>query len=199
MHDLKDFVAANPQVSASMITALFGILGIFINILINLWFRNKDYRNKNHMQQIENLEIYYIPLEEKTKHMINCIQNATENDNDNLYNILDNKVSAKYAKSIKILQEALDDYYKFLEESEYKYPNNYKLFKIHKKVKEEIFMLHQFTKNKTSVSQVETAEDIRSDLQYLIYRIQQYEIRITIHNFIIWRIEAVKLWKNKKL
>ena len=194
MEILKDFVANNPQVSASMITALFGILGIFINILINLWFRNRDYKYKNFMQQIENLETYYIPLSEKTKYFINCIQNVTDNENEDLYNILDDKIGAKYATSIRVLKEALKTYFMFFDETEFKYPNSYKLFKIHKKVKEKVFVLSQFVEKKTKMTPKETVKEVISDSRCLVYQIQQYENRITINNHIIRCIELIKLW-----
>lgn len=194
MEWLKDFVANNPQVSASMITALFGILGIFINILINLWFRNRDYRYKSFMQQIENLETYYIPLEEKTRYFINCIQNVTDNEFEDLYNILDDKIGAKYASSIRVLKEALNTYYMFFDETEFKYPNSYKLFKIHKKVREKVFVLSQFLDKKTKMTSKETVKEIISDLRCLVYQIQQYENRITINNYFIRCIETIKLW-----
>lgn len=194
MDGLKNFIVNNPQVSASMITALFGILGIFINILINLWFRNRDYKYKNFMQQIENLETYYIPLSEKTKYFLNCIQNVTDNENEYLYNILDNKIGAKYASSISVLQEALRTYYIFFVETEFKYPNSYKLFKIHKKVKEKVFALSQFAEKKIRMTPNETIKEVISDLRYLVYQIQQYENRVTINNYIIRYIELIKLW-----
>lgn len=195
MDGLKDFITNNPQVSASMITALFGILGIFINILINLWFRNKDYKNKNFMQQIENLETYYIPLSEKTKYFIKCIQNVTDNESEDLYSILNEEVGAKYASSIRILQEALMTYNKFFDKNEFKYPYSFKLFKIHKKVKEKVFVLNQFVEKKVKMTHKETVREIISDLRSLAYQIQQYENRITINNCIIRYIETFKLWR----
>lgn len=194
MDELKDFVANNPQVSASMITALFGILGIFINILINLWFRNRDYKYKNLMQQIECLETYYIPLGEKTKYFMNCIQKVGSNEDEDLYNILDNKIGAKYASSIMALQEALEAYNSFFEQTEYKYPNSYKLFKIHKKVKEKVFVLSQFVEKKIRLSSKETVKETISDLRCLVYQIQLHENRITINNYIIRCIEKIRLW-----
>lgn len=195
MGELKDFIANNPQVSASMITALFGILGIFINILINLWFRNRDYKYKNLVQQIESLETYYTPLGEKTLYLINCIQNVTSDENEDLYNILDNKIGAKYASSIKVLQEALMAYNSFFCQMEYKHPNSYKLFKIHKKVKEKIFVLSQFVEKKTKLSSNETVREMISDLRFLVYQICQYENRIMINNCIVRCVEKIKLWK----
>lgn len=198
MDELKDFVANNPQVSASMVTALFGILGIFINILINLWFRNRDYKYKNLMQQIESLETYYIPLGEKTKYFMNCIQKVASNESDDLYNILDDKIGAKYANSIMALQQALEEYNSFFEQTEYKYPNSYELFRIHRKVKEKIFILSQFVEKKIKLSSKETVKETISDLSYLVYQIQQYENKILINNYIIRCIEKIKLWKFYK-
>lgn len=70
MEELKDFTVESPQVNAAIITAIRGILGIFINIAINMYFRKCDYRNKNRIKQIENMKIYYLPLNEKIKYII---------------------------------------------------------------------------------------------------------------------------------
>lgn len=70
MEFLKIFIKENPQISASIVTAICGIVGIFINIAINIRFRNRDYKDKNRVCQIEIMEAYYLPLLEKIEYFI---------------------------------------------------------------------------------------------------------------------------------
>lgn len=196
--NLKQLIIDNPQITAALITALFGIAGIFINILINLWFRNRDYKYKNLMQQIESLENYYIPLSEITTHFIQYIQAIIRSEDDDLYSILDDNIGAKYSNSIRILKENLKSYNSFLSQTKYKYPSNYKLFKLHKKAKEKIFLLSQYVFQNTKLSSIEPAKDTLSLLDELIYQIQQYEASTLIDNCIVRYIEKFRIWKSHK-
>lgn len=193
MADLKQFIASNPQVSASMITALFGVLGIFINIFINFWFRKNDYKNKNRMQQIDNLESYYLPLCDKVIYLKKCIQNVSEK-NEDLYTILDGKIGASYAGKIKILKDVLSDLFIFCSEERYKFPDNYKLFEIHRQVRMMIIDLNQFIENNIKMKEKQMTKKTLAEIDELIYRIQQYEIFLTVNISILKYIKYINNW-----
>lgn len=197
MDDLKQFVVSNPQVSASMITALFGVLGIFINIFINFWFRKNDYKDKNRMQQIENLESYYLPLCDKVIYLKNCIQNVSEEDKD-LYAILDGKMGADYASKIKLLKEVLSDLSIFFGEERYKFPDNYKLFEIHRKVRLMVIDLNQFIENNIKMADKRMTNKTLIEIEELIYRIQQYETFLTVNINILKYIKYFNNWLSYK-
>lgn len=148
MKELREIFLNNPQVGAAIITAFCGIIGIFINIIINIQFRNRDYRNKNKIQQIENMEIYYLPLCEKTRCVMECIQNISIVNDVNLYDILDGKMGAKFASKEKLLKERLEDLYKQFNAGEYRFPDSYKLLMIHRKVKKRIITLNDYVEKK---------------------------------------------------
>ena len=197
MDDLKQFVVSNPQVSASMITALFGVLGIFINIFINLWFRKNDYKNKNRMQQIENLESYYLPLCDKVMYLKKCIQNISEEDKD-LYIILDGKMGADYASKIKILKEVLLDLFVFFSKEKYKFPDDYKLFDIYRKVRFTIIALNQFIENNIKMTDERMTNETLIEIEELIYRIKQYETFLTVNTSILKYIKYFNNWLSHK-
>lgn len=197
MDDLKQFVASNPQVSASMITALFGILGIFINIFINFWFRKNDYKNKNRMQQIVNLESYYLPLFDKIINLQNCIQNFSAEDLD-LYIILDGKIEASYASKIKRLKEILLDLFNFCSEERYKFLDNCKLFEIHRKVRMMIIDLNQFMENNIKMTDKRMISETLVEIEELTYRIKQYEIFLAKNNNILKYIKYFNNWSSYK-
>ena len=71
--ELYQYICQNPQIGAAIITASCGIAGIFINIFINIRFRNKDYKKKIRIQMIENYELYYVPLSEKLENLYETI------------------------------------------------------------------------------------------------------------------------------
>lgn len=197
MDDLKQFLASNPQVCASMITALFGVLGIFINIFINFSFRKADYKNKNRMQQIINLELYYLPLCDKVIYLKNCIRNVSEEDKD-LYTILDGNIGADYASKIKILKAVLSDLFVFCSEERYKFPDNYKLFEIHRKVRLMIIDLNQFIENNIKMTDKRMTKKTLFEIEELIYRIQQYETFLMVNINIFKYIKYFKNWLSYK-
>lgn len=197
MDNLKSFIVVNPQVSASMITALFGILGIFINIFINLWFRKRDYEIKVRMQQMENLESYYLPLCDKVLYLQKCIQNISDEDKD-LYKILNSETGARYASEIKILKDILSALFAFCNEEKCKFPDNYKLFRIHRETKSMIIDLNQFIGNNMKMKKQRMTKKTIEEIEELIYRIRQYETCLTINNCFVKWIQYIKNWLSYK-
>lgn len=198
MNSIKEFITNNPQVSASMITAACGILGIFINIFINILFRNRDYKNKNRIQQIETLEIYYAPLYDKVRNLQKSIKNVSVNGEVDLYYILDNRLDAKYASEVEAFKLALQELNEFLNNETYKFFNNYRLYKVFKRIKERSFLLNQFMKSHLRTLDTEMSKEVIIEINELIYRIQIYEIKLLTNNVIYRYIEIIKLWWNYK-
>lgn len=195
------FIAENPQVCAAIITAICGILGIFINILINICFRNRDYRNKNKMRHIVNMEQYYLPLCDKIERTIRLIENISKSGETDLYIILSNKMGASYAQDVKMLKRSLEDLQSHFDETEYKFQDDYKLFKIHRKVKNKILELCQYKENQISISSENSLGRLLEELEELTYRIKFCEIRLMVDNKIckIWECIIIFInWKNTK-
>lgn len=144
-----NFISENPQVSASFITAVFGILGIFINIIINIVFRKNDYKNKNKMKQIENMDLYYLPLLEKIENTISVLQNINKKGGEDLYAILDGKMGAEHDGIVKVFKDSLLELNLHFNSDNYKFQNNYRLFKKHRKVKIIVDNLEKYIISKT--------------------------------------------------
>ncbi len=202
MEEVKKFISENPQVCAAMITAICGILGIFINIVINIWFRNRDYKNKNKIRHIVNMEQYYLPLCDKIERTIGLIDNISKSDKTDIYSILSDKMEALYARDVKLLKKSLEDLKMHFDESAYKFQDDYKLFKIHRKVKNKIWELCQYSENQVRSTGESSLSSLVEELEELIYRIRCCEIKImadnlffkTYERFIIWKKYAKRTW-----
>ena len=190
-------VTEDPQIYAAMITAVFGILGILINIIINYWFRNEDYKHKSFGKQLETLETYYVPLEEKIIGLINCI--TIFEDDQKMIDVILGKNGAKEAAADERVKNALSEIKCFFMEKDFKYPSDYKLFLAHKNAKEKILILCSIIDKKTISHEYLTKKTIQSDLEDLVYRIQQYENGIVINNKLVRYIEKIKLWNSNRI
>lgn len=198
LEELKIFIADNPQVTASMITAICGILGIFINIAINLCFRNRDYKKKSRMQQIENMELYYLPLCEKIEHIIEFVRNLKVNDEVTVFGVLSGQMDASYAKNVKMIENSLEDLQKYFEEGTYKVQDDYKLFEIHRKVKNNVWKLRQYSENGVKSTDEISVRELINECEELVYRIRCCEVRVMIDNVFCKIRERIIIWKNYK-
>lgn len=194
MNELKNFFLENSQISAALITALCGILGVFVNIIINIQFRNRDYKNKNRIRQIENLEKYYLPLTEKTRNLMECIESITIRQNMDLFKILNGELGANYAGRIRIIIDVIDELYILVNEELYKIVGNYRLLQIHRKVRKKIWILRNYVKVHIKTCNELMSEVVVAELRELNYRISKYEIKLMINFFILRHIEYAKLW-----
>lgn len=183
MEFLKIFIKENPQISASIVTAICGIVGIFINIAINIRFRNRDYKDKNRVCQIEIMEAYYLPLLEKIEYFIDVVSKIECYGEDNISCFLSDKAGASYAQDVKLFAEGLEDLQEHFKK--YKYQDDYKLFKIHRKVKKRVWTLYQSRKKCLEEADGISGKEIIQELKELSYRIQCYEIKILTDNFFI--------------
>lgn len=198
MEKLRDFFIDNSQIGAAIITALCGIIGIFINIIINIQFRNRDYINKNRMKQIENMEIYYLPLFEKTRCVIEYIQDITTREDISLYDLLDGNLGADFAAKIRTLKGMISDLYKIYNEGRFKCPDNYRLLKIHISVKRKIYALYHYVEHNIKIIDDIMVNELIQEQTELNYRIRKYEIKLMINVSILKNIEYVKLWLEYK-
>lgn len=196
MNELKALIIANPQVSAAIITAVCGILGIFINILINMRFRKQDYKNRNKMKQIENMELYYLPLCDKSENIIKLINKLNKNSETNLHYILDGEMGASYAQDVKMLKEQLRELTNHFVSGSYKYQDNYKLFKIHRTVKYNVCELYQYSEKNVKNSEESNINELLQELEELVYRIRMSEVSIMTDNFLSKIVECFIIWRN---
>lgn len=198
MQHLEGFLLDNSQIGAAVITAICGIVGIFINIVINFYFRNQDYKNKNRIQQIENMEIYYLPLNEKIRSIIYCIRSISDNEDISIYDVLDGKMGANYASKTKMLKDMVKELNTYFDKNIYKYTDSYNLFDIHRKVKRRIFVLNYYIEKNIKGIDEQKIKEILEELYEMIYNITKYEIKLMANCFVVKYIELAKLWWNYK-
>lgn len=198
MEVLKKFITENPQVTAAIITAVCSILGIFINIAINIYFRNRDYRTKEKIREIENLEQYYIPLLYQVELLIKAL-----NDIDNkltLSEIFSGNTAAINAPMIKLLREPILKINNHFESVTYKIQNDFKLFKMHKEIKTKISEIELYMTSNPSKNLEFSRDELLHDLQKLASRIRYYEIALTSTNIFSKFIQWCKYYiKNIKI
>lgn len=68
-----------------------------------------------------------MPLCEKTRCVIESIQNISTKEDESLYDILNGKMGANYASKTKTFKEMLGELNKYFNEETYKFPDSYKL------------------------------------------------------------------------
>lgn len=180
MKELQEYVVQNPQVGAAIITALCGIVGIFINIFINIRFRNRDYKNKNRIQKIENHESYYLPLLDKVERLENSIIVIIEAAGSDADKIFQGQMKAAYAYNVKLFKEALYDLRDFLNNETYKYQDDYKLFKCYRVVKKSVEEFYIIIYDEMVSTKENSLIEFRNELAYLSYMIQYSEAIIMI-------------------
>lgn len=193
-----DYILQNPQVSAAIVTALFGILGIIINIIINTSFRNRDYKNKNRISSIEHIEAYYMPLYNLVSHLIEAIK-ALNADGELSINIaLDGQMGSANDHNIKLFKDAIKDLQQFLCEKEYKFLDDYKLFKSLQVVKHEIYHLYQYINKNNKLKKELSFSQLLEELEVLIYRIQINEAKILVENPLRRMSEYYSIWLTRR-
>lgn len=187
----------NSQVSAAIITAASGILGIFINIAINFYFRKRDYSNKIKMQNIENLDTYYLPLNDKVEYIIGLLKKLPLKSDTDMYSILNIELETINAPDVELFKESINDLKKTYFESFYKYQENYELFKCYREVKKKVLSLDKYIQKQIIDKNKFLALDFLNELENLSWKIQCCEIHTMNNNFVLRIKEYIKLCKNK--
>lgn len=203
MEWLTNYILENPQVGAAIITAMCGILGIFINIGINISFRKRDYNNKRKFEKIENMDIYFLPLCDKVESIIEFLDKISKDETD-LLDVLTEKKGATIAKEAKRTKEYISDLNVFFEGTPYKFQEDYKLFQIHRKVKNKFIKLNKFITNRDNSIEQCPIDGLVVELEELVYRIHRCEIKLMIHCSIAKNIGlliafctyTIKKWRN---
>lgn len=188
-----EYILQNPQIIAAIITAVCGILGIFINIIINISFRNRDYKNRNRIRQIENIENYYEPLSSKIEKVVACGSKLLEIEN--LNKVLDGQIGAEHANKIKRFKDSLEELYNYFYDTTYKVQDDYKLFKSHRVVKNLVSNLYKY--NQENLNE-KSLNELFTKLKILNYRINISETKNFIDSPIIRVLEHISIWIRSK-
>ena len=183
--ELYQYICQNPQIGAAIITACCGIAGIFINIFINIRFRNKDYKKKIRIQMIENYELYYVPLSEKLENLYETIDEIIKEVGSDVDYMFNPPISAKYVYVINQLRNALFELREFMMKEKYKYQDDYQLFICHQQVKRKVNKLWIAIEKSQSISEELSLIVLRNDLEKFSYMIHYSHARVMIDNFFL--------------
>lgn len=198
MDSFIDYLKNNPAIIAALITALCGIVGIFINIGINIHFRNQDYRNKNRITNIEILEEYYVILIEKLLEVERII-NKFENANSFKHIFVDCK-DAKYDSDKKNLNTAITEVLIFSRTYSSKYAGDYKLYTLQKDIVETISVAGN--KNLDVSVTTKDLDFFKNNLFKLVERVEYIKIKLFFNNWITRCyyifLDSYKKHRNKK-
>lgn len=116
-----------------IITAAAGIVGVIINVLINVWSRYNDIKVKSIERNIEALEVYYVPLRQ---YLVNiwrsfCALKSLEPNTNVATIIIDNSsfnTSVDVNKLVQSLYKAVECLSDFRTQNDkYKFIQDYKL------------------------------------------------------------------------
>lgn len=193
-----EYILQNPQVCAAIVTAIFGILGILINIIINISFRNRDYKNKNRINNIEHIESYYMPLYNLVSPLIETIKALNADGEPSINIALAGQMGSANDHNIKPFTDSIKDLQRFLCEKEYKFLDDYKLFKSLQVVKHEICYLYQHINKNNKLKKELTFSQLLEELEVLIYRIQINEAKILVDNPLRRMGEYCSIWLTRR-
>ncbi len=189
-----EYILQNPQVGAAIITAIFGILGILINIIINISFRNRDYKNKNQINNIEHIESYYMPLYNLVSNLIETAKAINVESELNVNIALDGQMGSAKDYSIKLFKDSINELHQFLCIKEYKFLDDYKLFKSYQVVKQEICYLYQYINKNNKLTKDLSFCQLLKELELLIYHIKINEVKNLIDNPLRKLSEYYSIW-----
>ncbi|MCM1233853.1 MAG: hypothetical protein NC489_27405 [Ruminococcus flavefaciens] len=127
----------------AVITAGAGIVGIFINLMMEMHYKNLDKRVKVKEKMQMSIEEYYLPLAMKISEF-NCKVKASGLDLERILEILCNSKtpSAKDEKMVENLRDCILDMYEFISNTNFKYVDDILLHKYFIEVREVIENLH---------------------------------------------------------
>lgn len=196
MNILINFLKDNPQIGAAIITATCGVLGIFVNIAINIAFRNKDYKNKNRLKKIENLELYYLPLYDSILDVIDDLSVLSEEGIKNFSEISSGDLQSKYDSFINNVVKSLNSLNTCFATEAYRYQDDYKLFKLHREAKRKCLYILNGIKNGETIKD-DAVSCFIEQLKELSYKIKYCEAKIMTRNNLKGLWECYKIWKSK--
>ena len=195
MEEIKETIKNNPQISAAVITAIFGIVGILINIAINAYFRHQDYKNKQRITKLEEIDSYYSPLLEKINFLIEfTIQMAKSSCNrisDLVKNNRESTLDKDYSRFLLLLDELINTF----QNGNYHSLDDYKLFLIHRDIKVIIRNIYDYSKKQSLNLYVDDFSTLSIKLLEFSKRIQICEI-INMNNVLIRLFKIIQVNKN---
>ncbi len=196
--DIIDVLKNNPQISAALITAGCGILGIFINIWINYRFRKRDFNIKKLVHDIEILEKFYIPLERELYSFLAIIGNFEECAN--LYDLLKKENDSKNDSNRILLKNAVDKINGLINNCNY--IGDYKLYLFQQHLIELIYIIDKNLIVDDNFLINFSIHDVMKRIKALIERIEKRKIRLLSKNTLSYFIHLLykkcnELIKNK--
>ncbi len=138
--NFQDFFTSTPQIGAAIITAIFGIIGIFVNIWINIMFRNKDYKNKNRLHNIEILESFYLPLNTHFTELKYVLKSFTDcNNMDETISKHGDAQNDKHRTTLKKLSAQIIEH---ISKNKNQFIDDYKLYLLQTKIIEVVSIIN---------------------------------------------------------
>lgn len=195
MDAIKNLFNQMPEISAAIITALFGILGIIINVLINYSFRKKDYKLKNFAHDLEIIEKFYIPFQRLLGNLITLISNFQSNDN--LYDIIKKKGDSQNDSNRVLLSNLVSEIDKLLCENNYNYIGDYSLYNCQQEVIKIIYIIKDSSFEDDKVLKEMTKVDINKKLSLLVNKIEDRKIRLLSKNYLVYLYRKLQKKRNK--
>jgi len=130
----------------AIITAVAGLISIFINILLEVYFRFSDKKIRIKEQMLVGMEKYYMPIYMKLDDLVfkmNLITPNGENNNEIIDFLCEKKIpSIEDAKIVCDIKKDIIEINKLINELDYKYVNDMKLQIYYSKVVEIIEILN---------------------------------------------------------
>lgn len=181
----------------AIITAITGILGVIINVFVNIWYRHNDIHEKQKETHILAYETFYVPLAMKLLVFQNCINNL-----DNKMNKLDLSVICDYLckdnapaelrTNVRDLYEAAKYINEFVNNNSFKFIKDYKTKHYYDKVINCVIALCRAKENQESYTNIVFQRD---DIQKLIEHIDKNSIIIFSSN--IFYTIYLRRWNTK--
>lgn len=161
----------------AVITAVAGILGILINLLIEVHYKNLDKKIKEKEKMQINLEVYYLPFAIKISEISSMFATSGLKKERVLEFLCNSKVpSAKDEKIIENIKKSILETYKYIRETNFKYIDDILLYKYFTKAKDIIGLLG----NSIIYKEMINGENI--DMQYFDLYVNRVNDRVFYYN-----------------
>ena len=188
----------NNSLTPAIITGITGIIGIIINVSINLLGRYSDLKEARRTKNIESYETFYEPLSEKVLSLKNKINTIVKKEND-----IDSSKIIAYLMSesppanlLNLLQEVrqtVDDIILFTKENNYKYIEDFKLKYYYSKFVDFIFSLNSISElnGEKLIPSFESScvDELLKRIDYISVKIYSSNIFGFVYNY---------FWKKRK-
>ncbi len=196
--EIKLFVKENPEIGAAMITAICGIISIFINVFINFLYRKKEYKDKHLIQNLEIMETFYFPFER----LICCLLNTIERFDgcQHLLDIVNKSSDSKNDSNRVILKNIINEIDKHVVNQKHNYIGDYKLYLYQSNVLKIIELIKNYTSIDDDLLKKITVNSFDKEIKKLIDRIEERKLRLFSKNFLQYiYYKAQKRINYKKL